>query len=166
LRACLKRQPDSIRGVTRIWRFGNTPDSVERLARLGLLTPEQQMNLSPPIARRFDPPRFAPHFVDAFQSLHPGLRGRVVTTLDLDMQTTAERELRIHLDALNRNDVTEAALVILDNATGAVRAMAGSSDYETGQINGTMRPRSCGSTLKPPDCCRRGSATGKRPSFS
>jgi len=123
--------------------------SVERLARLGLLTPEQQMNQSPPIVRRFDPPRFAPHFVDAVQSLHPGLRGRVVTTLDLDMQTTAERELRIHLDALNRNDITEAALVILDNATGAVRAMAGSSDYETSQINGTMRPRSCGSTLKP-----------------
>ena len=77
------------------------------------------------------------------------MRGKVRTTLDLDLQTTAERMLRAHLDALNRSDITEAALVILDNATGAVRAMVGSSRYETSQINGAIRPRSCGSTLKP-----------------
>jgi len=73
----------------------------------------------------------------------------VVTTLDLDLQTTAERALRAHLAVLNRNDITEAALVVLDNATGGVRAMVGSSNYEISQINGAMRPRSCGSTLKP-----------------
>jgi len=39
--------------------------------------------------------------------------------------------------------------VILDNDTGAVRAMVGSSSYEKSQVNGAMRPRSCGSTLKP-----------------
>jgi penicillin-binding protein 1C len=125
--------------------------SLERLAKMGVLTQAQRtmLNQSPPIARRFDPPRLARHFADAVRSLHPGLLGRVVTTLDLDVQATAERALRAHLAVLNRNDITEAAVVILDNATGAVRAMAGSSDYETSQINGAMRPRSCGSTLKP-----------------
>ena len=125
--------------------------SLERLAKLGVLTEAQRTALSqsPPVVRRFDPPRLAPHFVDAVRSLHPGLQGRVLTTLDLDFQTTAERALRAHLTVLNRNDVTEAALVILDNATGGVRAMVGSSNYETSQINGAMRPRSSGSTLKP-----------------
>jgi len=40
-------------------------------------------------------------------------------------------------------------MVILDNATGAVRALVGSSNYAIDQVNGAMRPRSCGSTLKP-----------------
>ncbi|HTD54277.1 MAG TPA: transglycosylase domain-containing protein, partial [Silvibacterium sp.] len=137
------RYPDlAIRKYTR---------SSERLAKLGVLTEAQRtvLSQSPPVARRFDPPRLAGHLVDAVMLLHPGLRGRVVTTLDLDLQTTAERALRAHLAVLNRNDITEAALVVLDNATGGVRAMVGSSNYETSQINGAMRPRSCGSTLKP-----------------
>jgi penicillin-binding protein 1C len=137
------RHPDQAMG-----KYGR---SLERLAKLGLLTQAQQtlLNQSPPIVRRFDPPRLAQHFADAVRILHPGLQGKVVTTLDLDIQATAERALRTHLAVLNRNDITEAAVVILDNATGAVRAMAGSSNYNASQINGAMRPRSCGSTLKP-----------------
>ena len=125
--------------------------SLERLTKLGVITEAQRtlLSQSPPKPQRFDPPRLAQHFVDTVRFLYPGLRGRVETTLDLDMQATAERMLRTHLAVLNRNDISEAALVILDNATGAVRAMAGSSNYETSQINGAMRPRSCGSTLKP-----------------
>ena len=125
--------------------------SLERLTKLGVITEGQRtlLSQSPPKPQRFDPPRLAQHFVDTVRLHFPGLQGRVETTLDLDMQATAERMLRAHLAVLNRNDISEAALVILDNATGAVRAMAGSSNYETSQINGAMRPRSCGSTLKP-----------------
>ena len=57
--------------------------------------------------------------------------------------------LRAHLEALNRDDITEAALVVIENATGAVRALVGSHDYANAQVNGAMRARSCGSTLKP-----------------
>src|SRR5438128_10505662 len=71
------------------------------------------------------------------------------TTLDLDVQTTIERLVRSHLSALNRHDITEAAVVVLENATGAIRAMVGSENYDVSQINGAMQPRSCGSTLKP-----------------
>jgi penicillin-binding protein 1C len=125
--------------------------SAERLARLGTITQTQRTLLtqSPAIARRFDPPQLARHFVDAVRSLHPSMRGKVRTTLDLDLQATAERILVAHLDALNRGDITESALVIVDNGTGDVRAMVGSSSYERSQMNGAMRPRSCGSTLKP-----------------
>src|SRR5438128_7789098 len=71
------------------------------------------------------------------------------TTLDLDVQTTIERLVRSHLSALNRHDITEAAVVVVENATGAIRAMVGSENYAVSQINGAMRARSCGSTLKP-----------------
>ena len=80
---------------------------------------------------------------------NPGLRGTVRTTLDLDLQATVERLARSHLSALNRHDITQAAVVVVENATGAIRAMVGSENYAVSQINGATQPRSCGSTLKP-----------------
>jgi penicillin-binding protein 1C len=53
------------------------------------------------------------------------------------------------LSALNRHDITQAAVVVIENATGAIRAMVGSENYAVSQVNGTMQARSCGSTLKP-----------------
>lgn len=125
--------------------------SLQRLAELGIISEAQQELLaqSPPVIQRFDPSRLAPNFVDAVLATHPRLRGKVITTLDLDLQSFAESALRSHLSRLNRYDITAGALVIVDNATGGVRAMVGSSDYATTQINGAMWPHSCGSTLKP-----------------
>ena len=80
---------------------------------------------------------------------NPGLRGTVRTTLDLDLQATVERLARLHLSALNRHDITQTAVVVVENATGAIRAMVGSENYAVSQINGATLPRSCGSTLKP-----------------
>ncbi|HEY0793595.1 MAG TPA: transglycosylase domain-containing protein, partial [Chthoniobacterales bacterium] len=138
------------------WRHADSANrkygrSVQRLARLGIITPDQQAVLrqSLPVAQRFDPPRHAPHFVDALRAQHPTMTGRVTTTLDLELQASAEQTLRTHLAALNRYDVTQAAIVVLDNASGAVEAMVGSSDYDLAQTNGATRPRSAGSTLKP-----------------
>jgi penicillin-binding protein 1C len=124
--------------------------SLGRLADLGVITSDQQSLLveSPKILRN-DPPRFAPHFVDAVGAQNPGLRGTVRTTLDLDLQATVERLARSHLAALNRHDITQAAVVVIENATGAIRAMVGSENYAVSQINGATLPRSCGSTLKP-----------------
>ena len=124
--------------------------SLKRLADLGVITRDQQSLLSePPKIVRNDPPRFAPHFVDAIVMQNRGLRGTVRTTLDLDLQTTIERLVRSHLSALNRHDITEAAVVVVENTTGAIRAMVGSENYALSQINGATLPRSCGSTLKP-----------------
>jgi penicillin-binding protein 1C len=116
------------------------------LAQLGVISGEQQALLakSAPVAHRFDPPRLAPHFVDAVIARNPSLRGTVRTSLDLDLQNTAERLVRSHLAALNRYDISQAAMVILDNETGAVRAMVGSDNYAANQVNGAMRSRSCG----------------------
>src|SRR4029078_12521813 len=97
----------------------------------------------------FDPPRLAPHFVDAVVQQNRATSGRLKTSLDLDLQALAERCVTAHLRALNRGDISEAAVVIVDNETSAVRAMVGSSNYSASQVNAAMRPHSCGSTLKP-----------------
>jgi penicillin-binding protein 1C len=124
--------------------------SLARLVELGVITRGQQSLLAqPPKIAHTDPPRLAPHFVDAVVARNPGLGGTVRTTLDLQLQATAERLVRSHLSAVNRHDITQAAVVILENATGAIRAMVGSENYAVSQINGAMQPRSCGSTLKP-----------------
>jgi penicillin-binding protein 1C len=124
--------------------------SLGRLVELGIITRDQQSLLvRPPIIVRVDPPRLAPHFVDAVVARNPGLRGTVRTTLDVDLQAIVERLLRSHLSALNRHDITQAAVVVIENATGAIRAMVGSENYAVSQINGATQPRSCGSTLKP-----------------
>jgi penicillin-binding protein 1C len=125
--------------------------SVARLTQLGIVSAQDRQLLvaSPPVPGRFDPPRRAPHFVDAVRAQHHSLGGIVRTTLDLDTQTMVEQMVRGHLEALNRYDISEAALVIVDNDTGAVRALVGSGDYRRSQMNGATIPRSCGSTLKP-----------------
>ena len=124
--------------------------SLGRLAELGMITRDQQSLLAaPPKILRNDPPRFAPHFVDAIVAQNPALRGTIRTTLDLDLQSTVERLARSHLSALNRHDITQTAVVVIENATGAIRAMVGSENYAVSQINGATLPRSCGSTLKP-----------------
>jgi penicillin-binding protein 1C len=137
------------------WRYPQEANrkyarSLGRLADLAVITRDQQSLLfDPPKILRNDPPRLAPHFVDAIVTRNPGLRGIVRTTLDLDLQATVERLVRSHLSALNRHDITQAAVVVVENATGAIRAMVGSENYAVSQINGATQPRSCGSTLKP-----------------
>jgi penicillin-binding protein 1C len=125
--------------------------SLELLTNTGLLTREQRtlLNEAPPSPGHFDPPHFAPNFVDSIKQRQPGIAGNVRTTLDLDLQRIADLKLRAHIASLNRYDIADAAVVILDNASGAVRAMVGSSNYVSNQVNGATRSRSCGSTLKP-----------------
>ncbi|RME89629.1 MAG: penicillin-binding protein 1C [Verrucomicrobia bacterium] len=104
-------------------------------------------------ARRFR----APHFVDFLlqrELTRPSLpaTGRVRTTIDLEIQTAAEQALRARLADLAGHNVRHGAVVVLDNRTGAVRALVGSPDYRgpvAGQVNGAWAARSAGSTLKP-----------------
>jgi penicillin-binding protein 1C len=103
-----------------------------------------------------DPHAFlAPHFVDwVLGQLDPSVpaRGGVVqTTLDLTLQQRAEELVRDHLRGVADDGVREAGLVVLDAATGEVRALVGSPDYfaPRGQVDIATTPRSPGSALKP-----------------
>ena len=137
------------------WRHPEQADrkysrSLARLVELGVITRDQQSLLaSPPKIAHMEPLRLAPHFVDAVMARNPGLRGTLTTTLDLSLQTTIERLVQAHLSGLNRHDIRQAAVVVVENATCAIRAMVGSENYAVSQINGATHPRSCGSTLKP-----------------
>ncbi|MCX8066900.1 MAG: transglycosylase domain-containing protein, partial [Anaerolineae bacterium] len=84
----------------------------------------------------------------------------VTTTLDLDLQHTAEEAVRRHLARLSQaseesgmREVNNAALVALDPQTGAILAMVGSPDYFNpaidGAVNAALALRQPGSAIKP-----------------
>ncbi|OAI42506.1 hypothetical protein AYO41_04235 [Verrucomicrobia bacterium SCGC AG-212-E04] len=131
--------------------------SIRRLARLGVISNEELRALSatPPKPGRFLPARRAPHFVDAVLARAKAdgvpFNGDWRTTIEPELQTMAEAMLARHLESLGRHDTTQAALVVIENESGAVRALVGSRNYfaAEGQNNGALRLRSAGSALKP-----------------
>jgi penicillin-binding protein 1C len=90
----------------------------------------------------------APH-VAAKLLKHPGQR--VTTTLDADLQRFAAATLRGHLAELSERGVGDAAVVVLDNASGDVLAYVGSAGALSSapQVDGAAALRQPGSTLKP-----------------
>ncbi|MDR7402376.1 MAG: penicillin-binding protein 1A [Armatimonadota bacterium] len=154
--------------------FRNLPQALERqqvvlrrMAELGYLTDEQAQ------AAREQPVRLAeernagllgiraPYFVsyilpallrrygeDAVYS--GGLR--VYTTVDPRLQAAAEKAVRAGLDEARRQNlrVSQGALVALDPATGAIRAMIGGYDFAQSQFNRAWQARrQPGSAFKP-----------------
>lgn len=75
------------------------------------------------------------------------------TTLDLDLQRKVQGIARHRRSLLAVNSVSNVAVVVLDNETGAVRAWEGSGGYgdisNGGMINGPLQRRQTGSTIKP-----------------
>jgi len=74
----------------------------------------------------------------------------VVTSLDWNLQSIAERQVREKVMALQPQHVTDGALVALDPKTGAVLAMVGSAgaDVPGGEYNMAVIPRQPGSAFK------------------
>lgn len=78
------------------------------------------------------------------------------TTLDLRLQHAVENVVSAELTRLahqagEENDL-QAAVVVIENASGEILALSGSRSFfgsAAGQVNGAWRPRSAGSTLKP-----------------
>ncbi|KMM36613.1 transglycosylase domain-containing protein [Guptibacillus hwajinpoensis] len=71
----------------------------------------------------------------------------VYTTLDADMQKTADQWVASSID---KNSDIQAALVAMEPTTGAVKALIGGRDYEKSKFNrATMAKRTPGSTFKP-----------------
>jgi penicillin-binding protein 1A len=71
---------------------------------------------------------------------------KIRTTLDLDLQKAAEQAIRQRLGGIGPS----AAMVVLDNRSGEVRAMVGGSDYRHKPFNlATQGQRQPGSAFKP-----------------
>jgi penicillin-binding protein 1C len=105
----------------------------------------------------------APHFVMYVRKLLEDRYGRdmvyggglrVYTTLDLELYREAERVARENIAAVEEaHNVHNAAVVVIDTATGEIRAMIGSLDYFdasiAGQVNVAIAERQPGSSFKP-----------------
>jgi penicillin-binding protein 1C len=122
--------------------------NVRRLAALGVLPVDAQTLLNaPPRPLRRDPPSRAPHFAKAVLQRTKSTKGTISTSLDLAMQSRVERLISNHLASSGLASVGNVSVVVIENATGLVRAYAVSG---TGLgLDAAMLPRSCGSTLKP-----------------
>jgi membrane peptidoglycan carboxypeptidase len=79
---------------------------------------------------------------------------KVYTTLDLGLQNKIQKIMQQHVAELQGHNVSNAAEVLMDNRTGAIRSLLGSLDYNNTTINGqfdvtTMGYRQPGSSFKP-----------------
>jgi penicillin-binding protein 1C len=107
------------------------------------------------------PAAVAPAFVDRavaeLARVRPDLAGRkgliVETTLDAGLQVEAERVARMDLRDIKARNVTDAAVVAIEPATGRILALiGGATDGDPrhgGWIDMTTAPRQPGSALKP-----------------
>ncbi len=91
----------------------------------------------------------APHV--ARRVLSSGSARTVTTTLRAPLQRFADQTLNRHLRELQSRNVQDGAIVVLDNATGAVLAYVGSSGElgRSGEVDFVTALRQPGSTLKP-----------------
>lgn len=95
----------------------------------------------------------APHFVDWV--LHEDVRwtDRIRATLDLNLQSLVERQVKGYLEVKRRVGIRNAAVLLMDHRTMDVLAMVGSANFFDlgiqGQVNGCQAKRSPGSALKP-----------------
>jgi len=77
---------------------------------------------------------------------------KVTTTLDLDIQTEAEKILKEEVEDLKNLNVTNGALLVTRPPTGEILSMIGSVDYfatASGAFNVTTALRQPGSSIKP-----------------
>ena len=159
LLAGLPQSPSRLRPDRRPVRARARRDQVlRRMRACGFIDDRQLINaLAQPVSvRPLLAPWRAPHFCDYALATRPGVSARqagIITTIDGPLQQWAEDLLKRHARMLRQQGVAGGAVVVLDTATGAIRAMVGAPDYDdarnAGQVNGALAPRSPGSTLKP-----------------
>lgn len=96
-----------------------------------------------------DAPQWAPHY--ARLALRPDGPPSQRSTLDGRIQRLAVASLGRQLGELQERGVEDGAVVVLDNATGEVRAWVGSSGQrsEAAQVDHVLSRRQPGSALKP-----------------
>ena len=102
------------------------------------------------VLQRFSGGFEAPHAVEMLRGAAQD--STVRTTLDATLQQHIETIIAQRLEALKGRHVTHAAVVVIDNSSGAVLTLAGSRDFfakDGGQLNGAWAPHSPGSAMKP-----------------
>lgn len=99
-------------------------------------------------------PFAAPHLVRRLLGLPEAQgAGRLHATLDLPLQQKVEAAVQGMIQRQRHKGITNAAVLVADNATGEVLAYVGSADFfhrqDHGQVDGTLALRQPGSAIKP-----------------
>ncbi len=135
---------------------GRAVEVLEAMAETGIITRAQaalameQINI--PIRPTRDSGWFADWVMDDLAERFPGNADLTLrTTLDLRAQQVVEQRLEALLSGPgHRARVGQGAVILMDAATGNIRAMAGGRDYRTSQFNrATQARRQPGSAFKP-----------------
>jgi len=94
----------------------------------------------------------APHFSDWIRAQNAG-RSKVVTTIDANLQHTLEALLKESEARLRSLGILNAGMVVVDNASGEIRAALGNFDPlrngDAQSFASFLVPRSTGSLMKP-----------------
>jgi len=134
--------------------FRERTSLASRWLRAGFLRPSDSAVVwqTPAAVERRAPVRRAPHFALRVRS-SAGTQSEIRSSLDLRLQTTVEALLSQHLRGWKPRGIQNGAVLVVENNNRAVRAYAGSENFEdaasSGQVDGVRAIRSPGSTLKP-----------------
>lgn len=105
----------------------------------------------PLVSNRFEISKLAPHFCNRLNKLKN--QPIISSTLDLNKQKISEKLLSNYIERIKSKEVTNGAILVIDNKTNNVLAYCGSANYfdsqTSGQVDGITSIRSPGSTLKP-----------------
>ena len=159
LLAGLARAPSSQNPIVSPGRAAARRQAVLRtLVRQGYATPVEAVRaghepvLGEGAASMFLAPHFTTRLLADAEGAGRPLSGRWRTSLDLELQSLLEREVRHTTTQLAERGGRHGAVVVLDNRTGEVLAWVGSPDFwadTAGQVDMVVSPRQPGSTMKP-----------------
>ncbi len=127
---------------------------LRRLAEEGVFSAAQVADaLAEPLQAEYRPmPRQAPHLSRRLIQQNADTWA-IVSTLDARLQAQTERLTKDFSARLHRLGIYNAAVLVVENKTGQVRAYVGSPNFSDslhgGQVDGIQANRSPGSTLKP-----------------
>lgn len=99
--------------------------------------------------RRLSENQYAIHLAQRLSKT--GVIGEVTTSLHKDIQLYAQEVVQAQIHSLEQKNVRDAAVLVLENATGEVWAYVGGSGLQEKSlyVDGTQALRQAGSTLKP-----------------
>ena len=97
-------------------------------------------------------PKLAPHLALRLRNAHPG-EAVIRSTIKPATQVQTENIVYNYVQRMRAMNVSNAAVLVVDNKTHDVQAYCGSADFynsfDQGQVDGIRAMRSPGSTLKP-----------------
>jgi penicillin-binding protein 1C len=142
------RRPDRFREAA----LAGRARVLARARQAGLITPQEaEMAASEPLpAARAGFPMLAAHVAEQVVAERPAVRAHRLS-IDARIQRDLERMARERAAAIGSQ--LSAAIIVVDHATGAIRASVGGADYfadqRAGRLDLTRALRSPGSALKP-----------------